>query len=358
MEERVIRFTAVFFSVLTVVICVSLYFFPDMHAKAVERAEEKQAQEEYAAKQQQEMTELMLGKTEQAVENSTPQNTAQLQLKLPEGVKGEEILTQDNYVTQTVTVEIPEVGATYFDSYPMTGKSNHIDNLSYMVENGEGMIEIALDQVYELKTSYDADYFYLDFVDPHEIYDKIVVIDAGHGGRAPGATIKGVNEKDIDLAIVLKLKEIFDASGENIGVYYTRTDDSNPTFDQRVQLANKSQADLFISIHNNSTPSGRMSGIKGTQVMFSESDTNELGSRHLAEICMEEVTAMTGSVDKGFVEGDSIYIIRTSEVPVALIEVGFMTNQEELDNLNSEEYQEKTAQGVYNAILRALSEGY
>lgn len=58
------------------------------------------------------------------------------------------------------------------------------------------------------------------------------------------------------------------------------------------------------------------------------------------------------------VEGDSIYIIRTSEVPVALIEVGFMTNQEELDLLNSTDYQREVAQGIYNAILRAFEEGY
>jgi len=101
-----------------------------------------------------------------------------------------------------------------------------------------------------------------------------------------------------------------------------------------------------------------MSKINGTQVMYSESDTKDLGSRHLAQLCLDEVTGATGSTDKGLVEGDSIYIIRTSEVPVALIEVGFMTNQAELDNLNSEEYQKKTAQGIYQAIHRALEEGY
>ena len=161
--------------------------------------------------------------------------------------------------------------------------------------------------------------------------------------------------KDIDLAIVLQLQEIFAASDENIGVYFTRTDDSNPTFDQRVQLANKSNADLFISIHNNSTASGRMSGIQGTQVMYSESSE---ASQRFAQICLEEVTSELGSKNKGLVKGDSIYIIRTSEVPVALIEVGFMTNQEELDLLRSEEYQRQAAQGIYDAIMRAFEEGY
>ena len=64
------------------------------------------------------------------------------------------------------------------------------------------------------------------------------------------------------------------------------------------------------------------------------------------------------SRDKGLVEGDEIYIIRTSEVPVALIEVGFMTNQEELNLLNSTDYQKKAAEGVYDAVLDAFAKGY
>lgn len=193
---------------------------------------------------------------------------------------------------------------------------------------------------------------------PQEVYDKVVVIDAGHGGRAPGANETGVNEKEIDLDIVLQLKKILDEDDHNIGVYYTRTDDSNPTFDQRVQLANKSDADLFISVHNNSTNSGRMSSANGTAVMYNESDESELGSKRLAQICLEEVTGQLQSRNRGLVEGDSIYIIRTSKVPVALIEVGFMTNQQELDLLRSEDYQKKAALGIYHAILRAFEEGY
>ncbi len=70
------------------------------------------------------------------------------------------------------------------------------------------------------------------------------------------------------------------------------------------------------------------------------------------------MTGHLGSRNKGLVEGNSIYIIRTSEVPVALIEVGFMTNKEELELLRSEEYQHAAAQGIYNAVMRAFAEGY
>ena len=74
-----------------------------------------------------------------------------------------------------------------------------MDTLSYAHEGGEGVIEIVMDKVYELETEYDDSYYYFDFLTPQEVYDKVVVIDAGHGGRAPGATKQGVNEKDIDL---------------------------------------------------------------------------------------------------------------------------------------------------------------
>ena len=70
------------------------------------------------------------------------------------------------------------------------------------------------------------------------------------------------------------------------------------------------------------------------------------------------MTEVLESRDKGLVEGDEIYIIRTSEVPVALIEVGFMTNQEELNLLNSTDYQKKAAEGVYDAVLDAFAKGY
>ncbi len=98
-----------------------------------------------------------------------------------------------------------------------------------------------------------------------------------------------------------------------------------------------------------------MSGTKGTQVMYSETSAE---SEAFAAICLEEMTSALGSRNKGLVEGDSSYSIRTSEVPVALIEVGFMTNQEELDLLRTQEYQRQAAEGVYNAILRAFEEGY
>lgn len=353
MEDKVLKFATAVVAVLTVAVCIGLPFFPQIHTWAVETREERLAEQEYAENQT-EMKDLEIV----AADASENTHGGQLQLRLPDGVDGADIQFTNDYVTQTIRISIPGTDRSYFENGPITGSSNHIATLSYSSKGEDGVIEIVMDQVYELKTEYDSAYYYFDFLTPQEVYDKVVVIDAGHGGRAPGANKQGINEKDIDLGIVLQLKKILDEDDHNIGVYYTRTDDSNPTFDQRVQLANKSDANLFISVHNNSTNSGRMSSAHGTAVMYNEADESEPGSKQFAQICLEEVTGQLQSRDRGVVEGDSIYIIRTSNVPVALIEVGFMTNQQELDLLRSENYQKEAALGIYHAILRAFEEGY
>lgn len=351
MEEKALKFAAVFLLILAAGVYFFLPLLPGLHTREVEAREAWIAEEEFASRQKQ-MKDLEIKEEDVGPNNKME---GQLRLRLPEGVDGSRIAVTNDYVTQTVRVEIPETDAGYFDSYPIAGSSNHIDNLSYIKEGAAGVIEIAMDQVYELDTDYDGEHYFFNFLTPQEVYDKVVVIDAGHGGRVPGATKQGVKEKDIDLAILLQLQKIFEESGKNIGVYFTRTEDTNPTFDQRVQLANRSNANLFISIHNNSMGNGRMSETHGTQVMYDELSES---SKHFAKICLDEVTGELSSRNKGLVKGNDIYIIRTSEVPVALIEVGFMTNEEELSLLRSEEYQKKAAMGIYRAILRAFEEGY
>lgn len=364
MEEKILKRTAIFLAAVSVLICATIFYFPGLGSASQELLT---AIREYRTKTKAErlnMTglELLEYNNAQAQEEQEEEVSfsSQLRLELPLGVTGDELDVTEDYVTQTIDIRIPFADEEYFYEYPMLGKSDNIDTLTYESREGYGVVELVTSQVFELDTSYDEDYYYIDFLTPQEVYDKVVVIDAGHGGNAPGATKQGVYEKDIDLAIVLQVKELFDTSGDkSIGVYYTRTEDTNPSFENRAGLANKSNADLFVSVHSNSTQSGRMSSINGTQVMYDEAKEDlEPGTKGWAQICLEEVVKMTGSSNKGLVEGNEIYIIRSSEVPVALIEVGFMTNQTELNNLRSKEYQAKVAQGIYNAIMRAFAEGY
>lgn len=347
MEEKVIKITAGTLLAITLIFSVVFLKLPDVRAQAVQQ---DTVVVENELEEQMDKNTLELNDTEMVSDGVH----MQLRLTLPEGVTPEEVCLENDYLTQTLKIEIPHTDDSYFENHPIAGSSDHIAGLSYAQGKKVDVIEITMDAVFELATVYDGEYFYLDFVDPHALYEYVVVVDAGHGGNDPGAEKSGIYEKDIDLAIVLELKELLDATDANVKVYYTRTDDSNPSYARRVGLANKTNADLFISVHNNSY--NQSTAVKGTAVMYSQSHQGDVTSKRLAEICLEELTDRLGTINKGIMEGDNIHIIHNSKVPVALIEVGFMSNRDELKLLNSEEYQKEVAEAIYQAIFKALEE--
>lgn len=354
LEKRAMQWAAVFLAALTIGLCSLLLHFPNFHQMAVDRRLRVQTADDAKVS----VLDL-LRDNEQLLsgEFHVVPMEKQLRLELPEGVGEADVSCRQYYMDRTLEIVIDGIGRDYFEKYSMVGSSDHVEDVTYESAGGEGVISIVLDGVYEADTAVKEGYLYIGFLQPHEVYDYVVVVDAGHGGAASGATKQGVSEKDIDLAIVLELQEIFQESGANIGVYYTRLDDSNPTFAQRVGLANGAGADLFLSIHNNSTSSGRMSSIRGTQVMYYSLD--ETGrSQRFAQKCLDQVTSVLGSVDNGLMKGDNIYILHHAQVPAALVEVGFMTNRQELALLNSPEYQRMAATALYQAIMETLEELY
>ena len=354
MEQKVMgAFTAIILAVVIIMSCILIYV-PNMHIIALRIQDSKLSGGRVSVMDMLRASDLELrGEGEETRESVLKGH--QIRLALPENVTSASVSLEDIYVDKTIVITINGIGKDYFEKYPMRGESNNIIDITYDSENLVGVIEITLDTVLEAQMTSEGEYIYVDFVDPHQVYDKIVVVDAGHGGNVPGATKMGVYEKDINLDIVLELKKLFDRSDKNIGVYYTRTDDSNPSFENRVGLANDSNADIFISVHNNSTASGRMSSINGCEVMYEGGDsTGE--SKKLAEVCLNHLLKELGAKSKGTVVGDEVYIIRMSQSPVALVEVGFMTNQKELENLQDKEYQRKAALAIYEAVLEYLNE--
>lgn len=351
MDKQVLKWTTAFVAMISIAFCGLSFFLPQIHEQSVLAAQEN--------------FDLLDTKESTKYEGQNPQDIvfdeenvgAQLKIELPPGIEMEDLRISNDYLTQTIYIKIPVDSEDYFADYSVRGSCDHIAAISYYREGAKGVISFSMDRVFELSQEYEEGYLYLDFVDPHEIFDKVIVVDAGHGGRAVGATKLGISEKDINLAIVLELKKLLDED-ENIGVYYTRINDTNPTLDQRVALANRVEANLFISVHNNASSKGILTNEQGTQVLYSQSDTSQLSSKRLAQICLENVVDATGSNNMGLLKGDEIRIVRNSEVPVALIEAGFMSNREELELLNTQEYQQLVAEGIYEAIQQAFEEGY
>ncbi|MDD7643432.1 MAG: N-acetylmuramoyl-L-alanine amidase [bacterium] len=374
MEEKIVRAVSLFLVMFSVFICSSLFYLPALEVKAKQyvakqmqlRRDREEREEmwatlsgleflDYSTRQAYAAAEGELGEEQVAQTLDFPQ---QLRLELPKNCTKEDVTIHDHYVTRTIEFQIKGAGDDYPVRYPMLGKSDHISELNYYAGNDGGTLELVMEHVYELSLDWQGQYLYIDFIAPQDIYDKLVVIDAGHGADMPGAIVSGVQEKDIDLAIVKQIKKLFDQNeDQTIGVYYTRLDDSDPAFADRAGLPNDIGADLFVSIHNNSYPAA--ASVNGTAVLYDEKkETEGNSSKHLADILLKKTTEALGTKNMGLVAGNDIYVIRSCEAPAALVEVGFMTNPKELANLTDKNYQKKCARAIYEGILQALEEGY
>ena len=181
--------------------------------------------------------------------------------------------------------------------------------------------------------------------------DAKIVLDAGHGGWDPGKTgTNGKNEKELNLAVTEKLADYLEMGGAE--VILTRTSDDalgsgkKADMAERKRIANESDGDILVSIHQNAFPSAKA---KGAQVFYhKKSENGEL----LAECVQENLrNRVDGSNNRQAKENASYYILKTTEIPAVIVECGFLSNGEEEKLLNDEVYQEKLAWAIYCGIL-------
>ncbi|UGS22490.1 N-acetylmuramoyl-L-alanine amidase family protein [Flavobacterium channae] len=218
-----------------------------------------------------------------------------------------------------------------------------------------------------------------------------VVLDAGHGGKDPGAVKNGVKEKDVALAVVLKIGKILEKN-KDIEVIYTRKTDVFVELRERANIANKAKANLFVSVHCNSVKSGNPIGAMTLVMGMSRTDTNLeiaktenavifqetdykkkykgfdpnnpetliglkimqeealLQSIELATLVQNQFKSELKRKDKG-VRQQPLWVLDATVMPGVLIELGFVSHAEEAKYLNSDKGKTEMSESVSNAIL-------
>jgi len=229
-------------------------------------------------------------------------------------------------------------------------------------------------------------------VSPQAAPHRVVVIDPGHGGRDPGTeSAGGVAEKDVALRIALLTHDALEARG--ISEPLTRSDDRFLTLAERTQFANRMNADLFVSIHLNSSPDPRTSGIE----VYYLNNTTDRATMRLAAMenggvggygtsgkanldyilddltqgekahesvalaqkietdSAAQVAAATGlRMNLLGVKRGPFYVLVGAEMPAVLVECGFLSNAAEADRLTDPRYQQGLADGIADAVVRYL----
>lgn len=223
--------------------------------------------------------------------------------------------------------------------------------------------------------------------------DFVVVIDAGHGGKDPGAVGKKAKEKTINLSVALALGDLIKENCSDTRVIYTRSTDVFISLDRRAKIANDAKADLFISIHTNALPKGRIA--RGTETytlgMARANDNLEVAKRENSVILVEDnyqeryagfnpnsaesyimfefmqdkymeqsvsfakliqghFKSHARRVDKG-VHQAGFLVLRATSMPSVLVELGYISTPDEETYLNSKKGVEALSRSIYRAFL-------
>ncbi len=188
---------------------------------------------------------------------------------------------------------------------------------------------------------------------------KLIYIDPGHGGFDVGSQGKQdgkivLNEKDVNLAVALRLNELLRAAGAN--TVMTRDKDVYVTLYDRPAMANERQADLFVSVHNNSatyeTP-------HGTEVHYYSKEGEEnyaVDSKTVAGSVRRELLKTLGLEDRGIKSSPALAVLNKTQMPAIIIEGAFLSNAEDLAYMLTDEFVEQYALGAARGILKALND--
>jgi len=197
------------------------------------------------------------------------------------------------------------------------------------------------------------------------VTNKVIILDAGHGGIDPGklSNDKLIQEKDINLSITLKLRELLESSGAV--VVLTREDDSslytedgsktirqkyNENLKNRKKIIQESNANMFVSIHSNAFTESKY---YGAQTFYPKGKED---SYQLSKIIQNELKRVVDNTNNREMKAtDDIYVLKDNEIPSVLIECGFLSNDKEAKLLNDEAYQEKIAWAIYVGIQKYFS---
>lgn len=275
---------------------------------------------------------------------------------IPDGVTFGEIKHEDCYYNKQFKIKIPGNHVSYYQNmWDMLPEG--VTNITCTYNAEHTVLTFHTSTILGYRLTDNGSSFTIEVGKPSEIYSSIVVLDAGHGGTDPGCVSNGYKEKDINYAILYRYsKEYFNRSDSPVKAYWTRTTDKKIDLYERAAFAKSVDADIFISLHQNSATASA----NGTETYYSTSNNgrNEYGmtSNVLAHYFQKNWSGQLGlSITRG-VRTAGYVVIKKNTVPAILIELGFMTNSKDMGILANTASQKKAASTFYDTVCSFFEE--
>lgn len=278
-------------------------------------------------------------------------------LPVPETVTNSQIQNQDDYLKRQFQISITGNHTEFYQNIEAINPYYLVEDyfVSYDGKQNVTTITFATKIICGYQYSLENGYLAITIGRPSEIYSKIVVLDAGHGGKDPGATKNGYKEKDISFTILNNYtKKLFENS--DIKVYFTRETDVLIDLYDRADFTSEVGADLFLSLHLNANNS---TAVKGTEVYYSadnnKTTTSGLNSYLFAKHMVDNLSKTMSTKNRGALKSEFV-VVKYNTVPAVLVELGYMTNTEDLAKLTNKTYQQKAAETIYRSVLEIFEQ--
>ncbi len=276
-----------------------------------------------------------------------------MKVLLPDKVTYSQITTTDQYWNQKFLIIVPGNQVSFYKEHAPVDNSSSVTKISVSQTSDKKNTQIVVTtkglKGYKLEKG--SGYFTVCVGNPKDIYQNIVLIDAGHGGKDGGASKNGLKEKNLNLTIGYNLiNTYFEKKNSPVKAYWTRHNDTFVNLYERPTYSKTYQADLFVSLHMNSAGS---STANGTEVYYSSSNNSKsfsgINSKLFAQKMKDTLVSTLGTKDRG-VKQAGFVVMKQNTVPAILIELGFVTGSTDSKNLKKEAFQKKSAKTIYQGI--------
>ena len=312
-------------------------------------------------------TDQNVGEDEEETDSGNIDLSSSYSLKIPKPQGLEFYETEDNYWEKEFTIVLDNDYTDFYNENLIEKNKSAITDIT-VDTNEDGNTEVVLktSKIQAFRITEKQDGLYVESGDPKDLYEKVIVIDAGHGGSDPGMSGNGIIEKNKTLEITKAVKNYFDLD-DSFKVYYTRLADtarymtagtdgiknSQMSLAPRYNLANAVDADLFISIHVNSW---KVASTNGTETLYSPKNTNEnewgMTSKKLAQMMQEAMVDVIGRADRGIKSRNNLAVLNNTKMPAIIIETAFATNKEDAKVLNTKV--DEIAQAIYDVTVQTF----
>ncbi len=291
------------------------------------------------------------------VEKSTLQNISYdnsrniLLLKAEKDININAIQHRDVYLNGYYELTLPGNYESVYGYGKKTLGDDKISSVDVSTKGGNTVIRFNQNTVNAYTVQKVDGYYEIKVRNPKEIYNKVLVLDPGHGGNDPGTRGNNMVEKNIALSVAMKVDRYIKANSD-IKVYVTRNDDARPANDKRAKMANEI-ADLMVSIHLNAGPV-QANGTETLYAKHSNDNDGTLTSLQAAQMIQTSLTSNFNTTNRGIKHRPDLLILNSTYVPSVLVEICFLSNPGDALKISSDAGQEKAAAAIGQAIIQIM----